>query len=205
MIRYSILMSLLFMIKIQAHMLEDRHMQEKQKINYTIRKGCTTDRNNLKELYIKVASIPGGLVRSADEITDGYIDFIMNATQQKGFIFVAEYENKLIGAVVKYKTDIKALSHVIDEGSVLVDPEYQGIGIGTQLYITLLSEIKEKYPDILRVNLKVRASNPVIRMYQRLGFQKEAEFEKLIRGVNGELESVIAMVWINPNFKEYQS
>lgn len=170
------------------------------KIEYNIRKGTISDRDNLTVLYRKVASIPGGLVRSVDEITDTYIDDILHAALQDGVIFVAEYHNKLIGCILKYKAPIKILSHVLDEGSVLVDPEYQGIGIGTKLYTALLDEVITSRPEIYRVNLKVRVSNPAIRLYERLGFQKEAELKNLIIGVTGELESVLSMVWFNPNF-----
>lgn len=175
------------------------------KIEYIIRKGRASDRDNLKALYIKVASIPGGLVRSADEITDQYIDNVLNSALERGIIFVAEYQNKLIGSVLKYRPNIKSLCHVLEEGSILVDTEYQGIGIGTKLYTTLLSEVKEHHFDILRVDLKVRVSNPAIRLYERLGFQKDGEFKNLVRGVTGKLEAVIAMTWFNPNFKDEYS
>jgi ribosomal protein S18 acetylase RimI-like enzyme len=181
---------------------EDRKMKEKPKIEYVVRKGRASDRDNLKALYIKVASIPGGLVRSADEITDHYIEGTLNSALERGLIFVAEYQGTLIGSVLKYKSNIKVLSHVLEDGSILVDPEYQGMGVGTKIYTTLLDEVKEHHPDVLRVELKVRVSNPAIRLYERLGFKKEGEFKDLIRGANGNLESVLAMTWFNPNFKD---
>lgn len=182
--------------------LKTSNLQEKPTMEYIIRKGKASDRNNLKQLYIKVASIPGGLVRSVDEITDEYIDHILNAALERGIIFVAECQGKLIGSVLQYKQNIKILSHVLDEASILVAPEYQGMGIGTKIYTALLHEVKEHRPDVLRVDLKVRVSNPAIRLYERLGFKKEGEFKNLIRGTTGELESVIAMTWFNPKFKD---
>jgi putative acetyltransferase len=181
---------------------EDKQIKEKSKIEYIIRKGTLSDRDNLKNLYVKVATISGGLVRSAEEITDYYIDSTLNSALNDGIIFVAEHEGILIGSVLKCRSNIKILSHVFDEGSILVDPEYQGMGIGTKMYTTLLDEIKEHHQDILRVNLKVRISNPAIRLYERLGFKKEGEFKNLIRSATGEFESVIAMSWFNPNFKD---
>jgi putative acetyltransferase len=179
-----------------------RTMQEKPKIEYSVRNGRASDRDDLKALYIKVASIPGGLVRTAEEITDQYIDSTLNAALERGIIIVAEYQGKLIGSVIKYRPTIKILSHVLEEGSVLVDPEYQGMGIGTKIYTTLLDEVKEHHPDVLRVDLRVRITNPAIRLYERLGFKKEGEFKELIRGATGKLESVIPMTWFNPNFKD---
>ena len=183
---------------------EDRKIKEKAKIEYVIRKGKAPDRDNLKALYIKVASVTGGLVRSADEITGQYIDNTLNSALERGLIFVAEYQGKLIGSVLGYKSNIKILSHVFEKGSILVDPEYQCMGIGTKIYTNLLDEVKEHHPDVLRVQLKVRVSNPAIRLYERLGFKKEGEFKNLIRGASGKLESVIAMAWFNPNFRDKQ-
>lgn len=177
-------------------------VMKKHAIEYTIRRAKLSDRDNLKSLYIKVASIPGKLVRTADEITDQYIDNMLKQALERGLIFVAEYQGKIIGSVSQYKPNIKILSHVLDEASIAVDPEHQGIGIGTALYSALLSEVKDHHSDILRVDLKVRVSNPAIHLYEKLGFKKEGEFKNLIRGINGKLESVIAMTWFNPNFKD---
>jgi ribosomal protein S18 acetylase RimI-like enzyme len=176
----------------------------KVKISCNIRKGTLLDRNNLKNLYVKVTAISGGLVRSADEVTDEYIDEILNLALEEGLILVVEYDGLLIGSLLKYKLPIKNISHVFDEGSILIDPEYQNKGIGTQLYTAFLEEVKENHHDILRVNLKVRMSNPAIRLYERLGFQKEGELKNMVRGKDGNLESVIIMTWFNPNFKDKQ-
>jgi ribosomal protein S18 acetylase RimI-like enzyme len=183
---------------------QDKKMNTKPTIEYIVRQGKTSDRDSLKALYIKVASLSGSLVRSADEITDEYINNTFNAVSERGLIFVAEYNGIVIGSVSQYKHNIKSLSHVLDEASILVDPDYQGIGIGTTLYTTLLNEVKEHHPEIFRVDLKVRKSNPAIRLYERLGFKKEGEFKNLIRNAIGNLESVIAMTWFNPNFKDEQ-
>ncbi len=176
-------------------------MKVNPNIAYVVRKGRASDRDNLKALYIKVAAIPGGLARTADEITDHYIDRILNAALHKGIIFVAEYNGALIGSVLKYKHEQKVFSHVLGEGSILVDPEFQGIGIGSKIFTALLDEVKEHHPDILRLELMVRESNPAIKLYERLGFQKEGEFKNRIKGVTGKFESDIPMAWFNPNFQ----
>jgi len=174
--------------------------KEKTKIEYNIRKGVLIDKDQLKDLHIKVATTCGGLVRSADEITDEYIANILNASLEHGIIFVAEHNNEIIGSVFKYKERLKAIEHVLYEGTILVDPDYQGNGIGTALYSHLLHEVTEHHSDILRVNLKVRASNPAVRLYEKLGFQKEGEYKNLVINESGQLETVISMAWFNPNF-----
>lgn len=176
--------------------------KEKTKIDYVVRKGTLSDRNNLKALYKKVATIAGGLARTEDEITDAYIDKCLESAVNKGIIFVAEYDNKLIGSVLKYHLEPKVFAHVLGEGSILVDPDYQGIGVGTKIFTALLDEVKNNHPEILRVELIARESNPAIKLYERLGFKAEGRFERRIKGIDGRLEADIPMAWFNPNFKE---
>lgn len=174
---------------------------EKPKINYIVRKGQLADKEKLKSLYKRVTAIPGGLARTEDEITDEYIDKVLSNSVNSGIIFVAEYNGKLIGSVLKYKIGPKVFSHILGEGSILVDPEFQGAGVGTSIFTALLSEVKEKHPEILRVELIARESNPAIKLYERLGFKKEGRFENRIQGISGKLEADIPMAWFNPNFK----
>lgn len=175
---------------------------EKPKINYIVRKGNVSDKEKLKTLYKRVTAVPGGLARTEDEITNEYIDKALSNAVNNGLIYVAEYNEKLIGSVLKYKLGPKAFSHVLGEGSILVDPEFQGIGVGTAIFNALLNEIKEKHPEILRVELIARESNPAIKLYERLGFKQEGRFENRINGITGKLEADIPMAWFNPNFKK---
>jgi putative acetyltransferase len=199
--RFFITTITLFLITLSSAIKTESTMQkEKTKIEYSIRKGVIADKDQLKHLHIKVATTSGGLVRSADEMTDEYITSILTESLERGIIFVAEHNNIVIGSVFKYKEKLKALEHVLYEGTVLVDPDYQGNGIGTALYSHLLHQVKDHRPDILRVNLKVRASSPAVRLYEKLGFQKEGEYKNLVINENGQLETVVSMAWFNPNF-----
>ena len=177
-------------------------MKERTTIDYVIRKIKANDRDNLKKLYVRVASIPGGLARTVDEITDSYIDKIMSAPLEKGLVFVAEHNHALIGSVVVHTLGPTVFSHILGDGTILVDPDFQGIGVGSAIFTALLNEIKEHRPDIMRVEIIARESNRAIGLYERLGFVREGEFKKRIRGVSGTFESDIPMTWFNPNFKE---
>lgn len=173
---------------------------ESNKCVYDIRKATIHDKDNLKILYQRVASTPGGLARTTEEITETYISKLLFNGINNGLALVAEHEGKLIGSIFKYRLEPKVFSHVLAEGSILVDPDFQGKGIGSNLITTFLNEIKENYPDILRVELMVRESNPAIKLYKKLGFTQEGRFEGRIKGIYGQLEADIAMVWINPKF-----
>ena len=57
----------------------------------------------------------------------------------------------------------------IPELAVAVVPEYRGKGIGTKLLLQVLELAQSVYPA---VSLNVRANNPAINLYQRVGFIK---------------------------------
>jgi putative acetyltransferase len=170
-------------------------------IAYNLRNGTAADHEQLKMLYIKVASISGGLARNADEINDQYIDEVLGAALQRGFVFIAEKDDTIIGALLIYTYEARAFSHVLTETTVLVDPAFQGLGIGTRMITALLREVAENRPDILRVEINTRESNRAITLYERLGFTKEFASKNRMRAASGNLESDIYMVWFNPNFK----
>ena len=54
-----------------------------------------------------------------------------------------------------------------------VAEEFQGMGIGTNVINEFLNELKTNYPDILRVELIARKTNPAIKLYKKLGFVKD--------------------------------
>ncbi len=176
----------------------------KSSFNYVIRKAEFQDTDSLKQLYQRVAAIPGGLARTRDEITDKYIHDLLSNGVTRGLILVVELEDRLIGAMTKYRIEPKVFAHVLTGGSILVDPDFQGKGIGTQLIQTFLHEIQECYPDILRVEILARESNPAISLYKRLGFKEEGRFEKRIRAKDGGFKADIQLVWMNPRFNGYE-
>ncbi len=156
---------------------------------YTIRKATIRDQQQLKLLYQKV-SLQGGLARTYDEITDAYIEKNLRHGIENGLALVVEYDSRLIGSMIKYKLEPAVFSHVLAEGSILIDPAFQGKGIGTKLIATFLKEVQQNHPDVLRVEITARESNSAIKLYKKLGFRREGRFEGRIRGVSGKLEPI---------------
>lgn len=172
--------------------------------DYVIRKLKVEDKENLKLLYQRVAAIPGGLARTFDEITDDYIKKILFNGINNGLALVAEHQKKLIGSIIIYRLEPQVFSHLLSEGTILVDPDFQRKGIGSNLISLFLKEIEENQPEILRVEIIARESNPAINLYEKLGFKREGRFEGRIKGIDGTLEADIPMAWLNPNFKAYE-
>jgi len=89
-----------------------------------------------------------------------------------GYIALAPHSNQPIGAAwIRLLTaGEKKTSYVVDdipELAIAVLPGYLGRGVGTQLLQHLIEAAKERYH---RVVLSVRATNPAIRLYERMGF-----------------------------------
>jgi ribosomal protein S18 acetylase RimI-like enzyme len=61
------------------------------------------------------------------------------------------------------------ISDEIPELALAVLPDYRGQGIGTHLLMQVLNMAKENFPA---VSLSVRSNNPVLRLYERVGFIK---------------------------------
>ena len=169
-------------------------------IPYIIRNGKADDEAQLKELYSRVAAIPGGLARTLDEVTEPFIHALLNKALSKGKIFVAEHNNTLIGMIVTYHVGPKALAHVLKDTTVLVDPQFQGQGIGSRLIKTLLDDIEQHHPEILRVELFTRETNPALQLYKRMGFVEEGRFEHRIQNPDGTYVADIPLAWCNKNF-----
>jgi threonine/homoserine/homoserine lactone efflux protein/GNAT superfamily N-acetyltransferase len=184
----------------------DKKLQQTQLVttqDYIIRKATLDDEPALKNLYKKVAAIAGGLARTKDEITDAYIHKALSAGVERGLALVVENHDALLGSMIKYRLEPKIFSHILAEGSILVDPDYQGKGIGSKLISQFLQEVQDHHQDILRVEIIARESNPAIKLYEKFGFKQEGRFERRIQGVDGNLEADIPMAWINPKFDNF--
>ena len=165
-----------------------------------IRKGDLADEQALKILYRRVAAIPGGLARAADEVTDEFMHQLVNNALHKGFLYVADYQGEPVGMLVVFRVGPKVLSHVLKDVTLLVDPASQGRGIGTLLMNSLLDEVKEHHPEIMRIELFTRETNPALKLYKCLGFVEEGRFEGRIQNPDGSFVADIPMVWKNPRF-----
>lgn len=167
---------------------------------YYIRKATMDDEAYLKVLYQRVSSISGGLARKKNEITDTYIHELLLSGIYKGLFLVVESDGKIIGSMMKSRVELSAFPHLLKGGSILIDPDFQGKGIGTKLILKFLQEVQDNFKDILRVEISAWETNPAIKLYERLGFKKEGRYESAIKTADGNLIAGISMVWFNPNY-----
>jgi ribosomal protein S18 acetylase RimI-like enzyme len=86
---------------------------------------------------------------------------------------------------------------------MMVHPEWQGKGYGSQLMDAYLEEIQANMPHILRFELLPHQGNQrAIKFYERHGFVRESLASQKIRNPQGNFDSEVTLVWFNPNFSE---
>ena len=164
-----------------------------------------SDKKKILELYKRVtAANPGGIARSFEEITESYVQDFMLESSIHGLEFVVDYPDKadeIIAEIHCYKLGPKVFDHIFSELTIVIDPAFQGQGIGKFIFSHLLDFITSSRPDILRVELVVKESHTNARaLYKKIGFIAEGRFEKRFRMTDGGYDADIPMAWFNPNF-----
>ena len=153
------------------------------------------------DLYRLVAVQRDGIIRHEHEITEDYVRGFLEKSLQKGLILLARKETTLIGEIHAYIPEIYAFRHILSELTIVVHPDYQGMGVGRKLFTQFLDTVKEQLRHIYRIELFVRAHNHKPHaFYQSLGFVDEGHHVNKI--LTGELtfETPIHMAWFNPCF-----
>jgi len=159
------------------------------------------DTNQLLALYKTISDIPDGIIRNKGEIDNAYIQGFLSRALKNGLILVGKIENRLVGEIHAYTPDIFAFKHLLTDLTIVVDPKFQGKGIGSALFKEFLDRVKHYYPHILRVELFVREHNTKnVSFYKKLGFIDEGRQESKIICSDLTLQTPLHMVWFNPNF-----
>ncbi|PZO37177.1 MAG: N-acetyltransferase [Pseudanabaena frigida] len=99
---------------------------------------------------------------------------------------VAFADNKPIGAVWLrlWSGSDRGFGYIdasIPELAMAVLPEYRGKGVGSKLLKAILEKAQGLFPAIC---LNVREDNPVVRLYERIGFVR-VEGSKIVNRVGG--------------------
>ena len=107
-------------------------------------------------------------------------------------LLVADVNNRIAGMLFFIQNGKRKNAHTGEFG-VSVHPEFQGIGIGRQLIVTLLDWAK-KNNTIEKVYLSVFATNQkAIELYRRLGFIEEGRHIKAVKQINDDYVDILQM------------
>jgi ribosomal protein S18 acetylase RimI-like enzyme len=155
------------------------------------------------ELYKKVAVEDGGIARSEDEITEGYVQDFLSHSLADGLSVVVEIGHQIVGELHTYPIGPKIFEHVLSNLTIVVHPDFQGQGIGKQLFTYLLMLVETEMPHILRVELGTRDGNErAIGLYQSLGFVIEGRLKNRDKLMDGRFFDDLAMAWMNKNYNK---
>ncbi len=164
---------------------------------FSIRPGTPLLETGILKLYRAVSRVPGGLARTDDEIHLPYVESWMQKCMLRGLWLVAEREGEVVGSIHAFRPDPSLFAHVYSELTIAVHPDYQNQGIGRALLLAFLEDVREKHPEVLRVELVARESNQkAIALCEKVGFVREGRMIKRIRSISGELEDDIPMAWV---------
>ncbi|MBV1775312.1 GNAT family N-acetyltransferase [Burkholderiaceae bacterium DAT-1] len=162
-----------------------------------IQSSTSADLAAILDLYRAVAAHPGGLAREADEVSLEYVQGFVSDALATGFSLVARTAaGDIIGEIHTAALGPRVFAHVLGDLTIAVHPDWQGKGIGRQLFTTLLDRVRTQRPDVLRVELITRESNAKARdFYTSLGFREEGRLHGRIRSVGGGFEADVMMGW----------
>jgi ribosomal protein S18 acetylase RimI-like enzyme len=166
-----------------------------------VRKSTAADTLAIFDLYKKVAIEDGGIARTESEITEGYIQNFLNHSWDNGLSVVVEIDRQIVGELHTYPIGPKIFEHVLSNLTVGVHPDFQGQGIGKQLFTYLLGLVETEMPHILRVELDTRDGNErAITLYQSVGFVIEGRLRNRDKMADGRFFDDLPMGWMNKNY-----
>jgi L-amino acid N-acyltransferase YncA len=182
--------------------LSSTYQDEPQPI---IRKATESDLPQIYTLYKTVASTnPGSLTQQVDEITLAYVQEMLTKGRERGLVLVLEQNSHLIGYLKAFTSKYRCLASVLTNTTMMIHPEWQGKGYGSQLMQAYLREIQRLLLHLKRFEVFPHHSNrKAIDFYLKHGFSIESVSEQKILNFSGNLESELTMVWFNPNFSSH--
>ncbi|NRB48136.1 MAG: GNAT family N-acetyltransferase [Saprospiraceae bacterium] len=174
-------------------------------MQHWIQKSSSANSDAILALYREVLRRSGGIIRVEEEVTNEYVQSFLQKSINSGIalhVTDPDQDHSIIAEVHAYKPGLSAFRHILADLTIVVHPDFQGQGLGKQLFLSFLEEVKANFPEVLRVELFVREQNTsAITFYQKMGFIEEGRLKDKILNLDGSLETPIEMTWFNPNFQ----
>ncbi len=172
-------------------------------LKMTIRDAIFADFDGIFNLYKRVAAQGNGIAREADEITEGYIRGNMIRGMNNGIVLVVESEGQIVAEMHASRMEIRIFDHILSNLTIAIHPDFQGQGIGYQLFSHFLRKVEDEMPHILRVELHARDGNEAaIRLYKKLGFELEGYLKNRDKLADGTFYDDVSFGWMNKNYKK---
>ena len=162
------------------------------------------DAEALIHLHKAASTTPNGTLREPEEVDASYVNDFITKVNADGLGFVAEKHDALVGSIHAYRLPLKAFTHVYTFLNIVVHPDFQGQGIGTQLFTKFLSTIEQQHRGIYRVELFTRSENKAnVAFYQKMGFEIEGPLKDKLYIEPNQFQTPIHMAWFNKNYQKF--
>lgn len=142
-------------------------------MNINIRELNSTEYKLLDDFLYEAIFIPEGVevpprqIIGTPELQVYVKDF---GTQEGDICFVAEMEEKIVGAVwVRIMDDYGHVEEGVPSFAISLYKEYRGLGIGTMMMKQMLAELKVR--GYQKTSLAVQKENYAVKMYKNVGFE----------------------------------
>lgn len=142
-------------------------------MKYTIREMTKQEYPLLNDFLYEAIFIPDGIKPPPKSIITApelqvYVEHF--GTSKDDFAFVAEIENKIIGAVwVRIMNDYGHIDEKTPSLAISLYKKYRSQGIGSALIKKMLSVLQTH--GYKRVSLSVQKINYAVNLYQKMGFR----------------------------------
>lgn len=147
-----------------------------------------------------IASVPGKLASSPDEIEDDAVrsKILHLEDRDHGIYLVAERAGTVVGHAFLESLSLAATAHVV-RLTIAVHEGHRRRGVGSALMNELLRWARSN-PRVEKVELQVRSSNdPAIALYRSLGFVEEGRKTRRLKiGSNAYLDDIYMALWVGP-------
>ncbi len=159
----------------------------------SIRPSTLADAPAILALHLAAASRGGGLAREPDEMSLEPIQAVLAKALASGVALSAWSDGAIAGEIHASRLGPRQFDNSLTELTVAVHPDFQGQGVGAQLFEALFAKART-LAGITRVELMCREGNTrAVRLYQRLGFVIEGRFIRRVVLANGTVEDDLAM------------
>lgn len=147
----------------------------------------------LESLKIFPLAFATSYEESLNDIDEKWMSYIKSSLENKESIMLCAFiENRIVGSVTVIWSNRIKTKHVANLVGMFVNPDYQRQGIGKELVLKAIEELKA-FSQFEKIKLDVVSkNNKAINLYESVGFEKVGELHKELF-IDGQFYDLVQM------------